>query len=79
MSPIDYLHRWRVRQARRLLEETGRSVTDIAGAVGFPDSGHFARVFRQETGVSPREYRRKGAGVAPPQSTRRLAEGAGEE
>lgn len=68
LSPMAYLQRWRVRQARRLLEETGMGITEVAGAVGFADGGHLARVFRQETGLSPREYRRgdRGPGTEPP-------------
>ena len=37
ISPITYLHRWRIRQARRLLDETSQSITDIAAAA---DSRH---------------------------------------
>jgi AraC family transcriptional regulator, positive regulator of tynA and feaB len=34
-----------------------RNVTDIAFSWGFSDSAHFSRCFRQEFGVSPREFR----------------------
>ncbi|WP_364704054.1 helix-turn-helix domain-containing protein [Streptomyces ossamyceticus] len=47
--------------AARLLADavqTGRSVTDIAYAVGFKDASHFARAFKSRHCVSPREYRR---------------------
>ncbi|MGC9537389.1 helix-turn-helix domain-containing protein [Streptomyces sp. UG1] len=38
--------------------QTGRSVTDIAYAVGFKDAAHFARALKSRHCVSPREYRR---------------------
>jgi AraC-like DNA-binding protein len=36
-----------------------RNITDIAFFWGFSDSAHFSHRFRQEFGVSPREFRAK--------------------
>ncbi len=58
MTPIAYLNRHRVNQARRLLKESEQSITEIALSVGFSDSGYFSRVFRREAGMSPESYRR---------------------
>jgi len=58
VTPIAYLNRYRVSQAKRLLTETNKSVTEIAMEVGFSDSGYFSRVFRRETGRSPEAFRR---------------------
>lgn len=58
MTPIAYLNRYRVTQAKRLLKETGKRITEIALDVGFSDSGYFSRVFRKEVGMSPDAYRR---------------------
>lgn len=58
VTPIAYLNRYRVSQAKRLLVETDKSITEIALAVGFSDSGYFSRVFRRETGRSPEAFRR---------------------
>lgn len=60
ITPITYLNRYRVQQARRLLERGDMSVTQVALAVGFSDGNYFARVFRQVTGVSPRAAARGG-------------------
>jgi signal transduction histidine kinase/AraC-like DNA-binding protein/ActR/RegA family two-component response regulator len=57
VTPITYLNRYRVHQARQLLTHTSKSVTEIALEVGFSDSGYFSRVFRREVGVSPEAYR----------------------
>lgn len=59
-TPVDYLNRYRVLQARRLLLESDKSITNIALEVGFSSSSYFSRVFRKETGHSPEEYRRQG-------------------
>lgn len=58
VTPISYLNRYRVRQAKRLLEAGKMGITDVALAVGFSSGGYFSRVFRQELGVSPLAYQR---------------------
>jgi signal transduction histidine kinase/DNA-binding LacI/PurR family transcriptional regulator/AraC-like DNA-binding protein len=59
MTPIAYLNRYRVDQAKQLLKNTSHSITDVALAVGFSDSGYFSRVFRREVGLSPEAFRRE--------------------
>jgi len=58
ITPMDYLRRYRIRQARALLEAGDKSITEVALEVGFSGSNYFARVFRREVGVSPSAYRR---------------------
>ena len=57
VTPITYVNRYRVKQAKQLLTDTDQSVTEIALEVGFSDSGYFSRVFRREVGLSPEAYR----------------------
>lgn len=45
------------RAAEMLLAEPGRSVTDIAFALGFNDAAFFTRCFRRYFGKAPREWR----------------------
>ena len=59
VTPIAYLNRYRVNLAKTLLKQTNQSVTEIALAVGFSDSGYFSRVFRREVGMAPDAYRRR--------------------
>lgn len=56
LTPVTYLNRYRIRQARTLLEQGDMNVTEVALAVGFSDSSYFARVFREEVGISPHAY-----------------------
>jgi YesN/AraC family two-component response regulator len=58
VTPIAYLNRYRVNQAKQLLTDTNKSITEIALEVGFSDSGYFGRIFRREVGVSPQAYRK---------------------
>jgi CheY-like chemotaxis protein len=57
-TPIEYLQRYRVNQAKRLLKDSERTITEIALDVGFSDSGYFSRIFRRTTGMSPEAFRR---------------------
>ncbi len=65
VSPTSYLNRYRVRQAKRLLDAGKLGITDVAMAVGFSSGGYFSRVFRQEMGVSPQGYQ-LGECIDPP-------------
>ncbi len=58
-SPLQYLIRTRIFHAQELLQDTSRSITDIAFAVGFDDSNYFTRQFRKYTRTTPRNYRIK--------------------
>ena len=58
MTPVAYLNRYRVQQAKQLLTRTHRSITEIALDVGFSSSSYFSRIFRRETGMTPEAYRR---------------------
>jgi YesN/AraC family two-component response regulator len=54
---VEYLTTYRVQQAKRLLENPGMAVGDLALSIGFDDPSYFSRVFRKHAGVSPSEYR----------------------
>ncbi len=63
-SSGEYVTRARLRRACDLLSSGELSVTEVAYACGFNDSGYFSRVFRKAEGVSPSEYSR-GRGAGP--------------
>ncbi|WP_106191411.1 GlxA family transcriptional regulator [Umezawaea tangerina] len=56
-TPLQWLHRARVRQAQFLLETTGHTVDRIALQVGFGSPTSFRDRFKRVTGVSPQAYR----------------------
>ena len=58
-SPIAYVQRMRVEEAKRRLERTSEPVDPISYAVGYDDPASFRRLFKRTTGVSPGVYRRK--------------------
>ncbi|HET9912163.1 MAG TPA: substrate-binding domain-containing protein [Anaerolineales bacterium] len=59
-TPLTYLNRYRIQQAKKLLEEGKLSITEVIGRVGFSENSYFTRLFRREVGVSPGAYK-KGA------------------
>lgn len=58
MTPIEFLTRKRVAEAKALLGDTDMSVSDIAKAVGFSGRSYFTSVFRKYEGFSPTNYKR---------------------
>jgi len=54
-----YVTHLRISHAKRLLEMTSLSVTQIAFSVGFNDSNYFSTAFLKSVGVSPLKYRKQ--------------------
>lgn len=57
-TPLQWLHRARIRRAQHLLETTRHPVERIAVQVGFGSPTAFRDRFKRTTGVSPHTYRR---------------------
>lgn len=58
-GPLAYAQRMRVEVAKQLLETTALSFEGIVERVGYTDVSSFRRLFKRETHLSPREYRRR--------------------
>lgn len=58
-SPLTYLQRYRVEAAKRLMENTRQSVSEICYQVGYDDVGFFRRIFKRYVGIAPNEYRKR--------------------
>ena len=56
-TPVRYLQRVRIENAKRRLESTPASIEEITEQIGYDDCSTFRRLFKQHTGLSPREYR----------------------
>jgi YesN/AraC family two-component response regulator len=54
-----YILHKRLEMAKRMLEETDDSITDISVSVGFQEHNYFGRIFKQFTGSTPSDYRKK--------------------
>jgi two-component system response regulator YesN len=63
-SFVNYLIELRMERAKQLLACTAMNVTEVAGTVGYDLPNYFAKLFKQSTGFSPKEYRRQKGGPA---------------
>ncbi|MGA7539642.1 MAG: GlxA family transcriptional regulator [Steroidobacteraceae bacterium] len=57
MGPASLYRQLRMRYASWLIQNTDRSVTDIAIETGFADCAHFSRQFKDAYGISPSTHR----------------------
>lgn len=72
IPPGTWLRQKRIERALALLENSGKTISDIAFELGYSDAAAFSRAFRQATGLSPtndrfrriREPEKAGAGKA---------------
>jgi len=55
---IEYLTNKRIDEAKRMLRQTDKRLSEIAIAVGYKDPRYFSFVFRKVTGCTPSDYRR---------------------
>jgi transcriptional regulator GlxA family with amidase domain len=59
LSPIAYVQRLRIEDAKRRLERTEASVDEVSWQVGYEDPAFFRRLFRRVTGLAPGAYRKR--------------------
>jgi transcriptional regulator GlxA family with amidase domain len=59
LTPIAYVQRLRIEDAKRRLERTDASVDEISWRVGYEDAAFFRRLFKRITGLAPGAYRRR--------------------
>lgn len=54
-----FINRLRIEKAKTLMKESNLSLLDICLTVGYSDQGNFSRHFKEVTGESPSEWKRK--------------------
>lgn len=54
------LMEFRIEKAKQLLLESDLCISEISKKVGYPRLEHFSRIFRRETGCTPRQFRKRG-------------------
>jgi two-component system response regulator YesN len=55
----DYINRYRIEKAIKLLENPDLKIGQVAAAVGFESVSYFNRVFKTQTGTTPQKYRER--------------------
>nr|WP_154959178.1 AraC family transcriptional regulator [Paenibacillus xylanexedens] len=59
LSPLDYVIRFRMEEAKSLLAVTMATQQEIASHVGYPDLMYFSRMFKKYTGMTPGHFRKQ--------------------
>jgi transcriptional regulator GlxA family with amidase domain len=59
ISPMEYVQRLRIEDAKRRLERTVAPVDEISWRVGYEDPAFFRRLFKRTTGMAPGAYRKR--------------------
>lgn len=78
LTPIEYVQRLRIEDAKRRLERSDASIDEISWKVGYEDPAFFRRLFRRTTGLAPGAYRKRFSipeFAQPRQTHRRVAKG----
>lgn len=58
MTPIQYIQKTRIGNAKKLLKTTDKTINEVSMLVGIPNTAHFATLFKKFTCQTPSEYRR---------------------
>jgi len=59
MNFVEYLKKVRIEKAKELLKNQGLRIYEISGMVGYNNTKHFTTIFREYTGISPKEFRER--------------------
>lgn len=59
MTFQEYLQKVRIRESCRLLANTPKKISEICGLVGYSDVKFFNQIFKKQTGMTPREFRKQ--------------------
>lgn len=63
--PMSYLASWRMELAEDLLTDPGKTIAQVARAVGYADPFGFSAAFKRRKGLSPTEFRTAERSPAP--------------
>lgn len=55
----NHIKELRLNKAKQLMNDSNKKIRDIAEECGIPDYNYFTKVFKKETGLSPRSYKKK--------------------
>lgn len=62
---LDYVTELKIEKAKELLADTDYAIREVAGQVGYYNVNSFNRRFKQVTGLTPGEYRKRSETRSP--------------
>lgn len=57
-SPLKLINELRINDAKKMLTDSPLSIREISEQLGFTDQHYFSRIFKDFTGVNPKDFRR---------------------
>jgi AraC family transcriptional regulator, regulatory protein of adaptative response / methylphosphotriester-DNA alkyltransferase methyltransferase len=57
ITPVEYIRQTRISKAIQYLTTSDKTITEIALAVGIPNTAYFITLFKKKTGHTPTDYR----------------------
>lgn len=60
LTPMEYVKNYRIEKSSELLNNTDLTITEIAYEVGFGEASYFSKIFGQQIGCTPQQYRNLG-------------------
>lgn len=61
-TPSEEIRRVRMAKAKSLLAETNMPIQAVADACGFASYNYLTRVFTKDSGITPRDFRKRAQG-----------------
>lgn len=59
MTITEYIRLQKIKKAQKFLTSTDKTPIEISTYLGFSSQSHFQKVFKDVTGMTPKEYREK--------------------
>lgn len=56
-TALELIHLYLISQAKNLIVEGELSISEIAYRLGFENPPYFSRLFKKETGMSPKDFK----------------------
>lgn len=63
-TPVEFLNRYRLESAKKMLAQTDRTVSEVAALCGFQYQSYFCSTFKKAYGMTPKEFRQRSASHA---------------
>jgi len=59
ITPLEYLTKYRIQCAQKLLLESAQSIAKIGELCGYPEPIYFSYIFKKVCGITPSAYRKQ--------------------
>ena len=61
-APMHLVQEYLTLQAKGLLQQGSKTISEVSHELGFGEASNFTKYFKKHTGITPKEYRKRGAG-----------------